>query len=162
SSGASSVNYDFDGDGFLDAIDRADTLYLYPDTGSFTARQVVENTYGCVAEAFENVKIEGEYILYTPNIFTPGDGNDLNNTFLPKGLGLENSVFNFYVFDRWGNLIFESTEYGDESTGGWDGTVQGRSGNIVQQDVYVWVIETTDHKGNPHKYIGHVTVAKLN
>ncbi|NQY09365.1 MAG: gliding motility-associated C-terminal domain-containing protein, partial [Flavobacteriales bacterium] len=162
SSGASSVNYDFDGDGFLDAINVTDTLFVYQDTGTFVARQVVENIYGCIDETTEIVKIEGEYILYTANIFTPGDGNNLNNTFIPKGLGLENSVFNFYIFDRWGNLIFESTEYGDESTGGWDGTVQGMSGTIVQQDVYVWVIETTDHKGNPHKYIGHVTVAKLN
>ncbi|NQY12052.1 MAG: gliding motility-associated C-terminal domain-containing protein, partial [Flavobacteriales bacterium] len=160
SSGASSVNYDFDGDGFLDAINISDTLYIYPDTGSFEARQVVENIYGCVAEAFQDIKIEGEYILYTPNIFTP-DGNGRNETFLPKGLGLENSVFNFYVFDRWGNLIYESDFYGTDGSGGWPGTV-GNGSKIVQQDVYVWVIETTDHKGNPHKYIGHVTVAFLN
>ena len=99
-------------------------------------------------------------------IFTP-DGNGTNDYFVPKGLGLANTVFNFYIFDRWGNMIYKSTEYGENFVG-WDGKVQTKSGRNtktnnghVQEDVYIWVIETTDHNGDPHKYIGHVTVAIL-
>ncbi|MEO7089003.1 MAG: gliding motility-associated C-terminal domain-containing protein, partial [Bacteroidia bacterium] len=60
-----------------------------------------------------------------------------------------------YIFDRWGNLIFYTTNLSQ----GWDGKVMGGA-NIVQQDVYVWKIVTKDFLGHNHQYIGHVSVVR--
>ena len=58
------------------------------------------------------------------------------------------------IFDRWGNLIFESNDINK----GWDGKVQGgRSGELVQEDVYVWKVDLVDVRDYTHNYIGHVT-----
>ena len=56
------------------------------------------------------------------------------------------------IFDRWGELIFQSNEF----RRGWDGSVKGHSKKATQ-DVYVYKIYVKDLKGNRHKFVGHVT-----
>ena len=76
-----------------------------------------------------------------------------NDIFMPEGIGIYRDHFEFYVFNRWGELIFES--YNPEL--GWDGTYMNKT---VQIDAYVWIIRTWDHNDIPHEYMGHVTVVK--
>ena len=57
------------------------------------------------------------------------------------------------IFDRWGNLIFETRDI----TKGWDGTLKGTR---CQEDVYVWKAEfenAGDHNVS-HKLVGHVSL----
>ena len=76
-----------------------------------------------------------------------------NDVFLPEGIGIGRDNFEFYVFNRWGELVFESYN----PSIGWDGTYKG---NNVKLDVYVWLIRTLDNKQQPHEYMGHVTVIR--
>jgi gliding motility-associated-like protein len=92
----------------------------------------------------------GSSILYIPNCFTPnGDGK--NEVFMPKGDGI--TSYDMKIFNRWGQLIFETTDINQ----GWDGRYKG---NKVQIDVYVCVVDyTTECTGtNPVHKITHVTV----
>ena len=57
------------------------------------------------------------------------------------------------IFDRWGEMIASWNDL----NGHWDGTYKGR---IVQQDVYVWVIDATDIYDKKTKRTGTVTVVK--
>jgi gliding motility-associated-like protein len=93
----------------------------------------------------------GSLNIYVPNSFTP-NGNGLNEVFMAKG---EVMTFNMKIFDRWGALIFESSDINK----GWDGFYKGR---LVQEDVYVWLIEysTNCTVGGPKRKIGHVSVQK--
>src|SRR4051794_21122795 len=52
--------------------------------------------------------------LYNPSAFTP-NGDGLNDTFGIKGDGIKN--YHIYVFDRWGKVIFESSNPKEQ----WDG-----------------------------------------
>ena len=74
----------------------------------------------------------------------------------PHGIALGAlQMHNKIVFDRWGNLIFESNSI----TQGWDGTANGSS-EQVQEDVYVWKIKARDCNGRGWERIGHVTVIR--
>jgi gliding motility-associated-like protein len=75
----------------------------------------------------------GSPSVYVPNCFTP-NGNGLNEIFYAKGDNI--TSFNMKIFDRWGELIFESSDIND----GWDGFYKGSK---VQNDVYVVVIDYT-------------------
>ncbi|MCC6691664.1 MAG: gliding motility-associated C-terminal domain-containing protein, partial [Bacteroidia bacterium] len=57
------------------------------------------------------------------------------------------------VFDRWGQLIFDTRD----QTKGWDGTYKKQN---CMQDVYVYIINTTDIKSHDKNYIGHVTLVR--
>lgn len=97
------------------------------------------------------ITIDPEFHLYIPNVFTP-DGNGLNDVFQPKGIGIDETDYKMLIFDRWGELIFQSNEFRK----GWDGTVKGHSKKATQ-DVYVYKIYVKDLKGNRHEFVGHVT-----
>lgn len=72
---------------------------------------------GCVAQASVWVDVLG-HVIYVPNVFTPN--NDLlNDDFRVYGQGF--AEIEFMVFDRWGELIFRTTDIYK----GWDGTYKG-------------------------------------
>ena len=58
-----------------------------------------------------------------------------------------------FIFDRWGMMLFSTTDF----TKGWNGGVNGGS-RICQQDTYVYLIEVTDSLGKKHSYMGRVTL----
>ncbi|HIA07118.1 MAG TPA: T9SS type B sorting domain-containing protein, partial [Flavobacteriales bacterium] len=96
-------------------------------------------------------------VLFTPNTFTPdGDGN--NEFFFPKGIGIEEETFSFYIYDRWGDMVFKS-EGSFTNVIGWDG-IANNGKETSQQDVFVWLIRTEDQNGNAHEYVGHVTLLR--
>jgi gliding motility-associated-like protein len=126
--------------------------HIYGDTGTYTITLTATNQFGCTDVISYNIIIEGEYVIYVPNSFTP-DGDGINDDFFPQGIGIDRDNFKFMIFNRWGELIFE-TENPDNH---WDGKYKGI---LSQTDVYVWKIQTRDEKNLPHDHIGHVTLLK--
>lgn len=70
-----------------------------------------------------------------------------------KGYGIVDYGFNFYVFDRWGTLIF----YSNDKAIGWDGIYKGE---VAQQDTYLYRIECLDIFGESHTKKGHINLLK--
>jgi len=94
----------------------------------------------------------GSSVIWFPNSFTP-DGNDLNETFRGYGEGV--LEFHLMLFDRWGQLIFETYDFNTP----WNGYFEGR---LVQQDVYVWVADYRLSCADQQRIrrIGHVSVIR--
>lgn len=124
------------------------------DAGDYDVCLTVTNNYGCADTYCDVVVIDGEMLVYVPNAFTP-DGDGVNDLFFAEGFALEKSDdFTMYIFNRWGELIWES----HNATVGWDGTAKGQK---VQTDVYVWKVIVRDpYNGNKLDMIGHVTVLR--
>jgi gliding motility-associated-like protein len=122
-------------------------------SGTYTVKLFVINTNGCADSIEHSVKVEPEFSFFIPNAFTPGEKDGDNDTFFAKGVGIVH--YHMRIFDRWGNLIFDTTEIGT----GWDGHIRN-TGDIAIGDVYVWKVELTDVFGKKHAYIGTVTLTK--
>ena len=129
--------------------------FSYNDPGSYTVQLIVTNTFGCTDTAYNDVIVLPEYTLYVPNAFTPLNNDGINDTFMPQGVGIDPNDFELSIFDRWGSLIYKTTDVNK----GWDGRANGGD-KIAQIDVYVWKIITKDFNGNEKEYIGHVTIVK--
>jgi len=128
--------------------------HSYTDSGKMCASLTVTNEHGCTADTTECIDVEPIFIIYIPNAFTP-NGDGLNEVFTAKGVGIKS--FEMWIFDRWGQQLYHVT---DMSTG-WNGTVQGgTSGQIVQEDTYVYLIEVNDVFNKSHRYVGRVSVIK--
>jgi gliding motility-associated-like protein len=126
--------------------------HTYSDTGTFTVTLTITNQFGCTDQVSYTVTVEGDYILFTPNGFTP-DGDGINDVFFPQGIGIDPERYELLIFNRWGELIFESYN----PNNGWDGQYKGQK---AKQDVYVWKVKAFDHKGQQHDYIGHITLLR--
>ncbi len=130
------------------------TSYTYHDTGTYNVKLIVENELGCSDTAYDVIHIRADFEIFIPNTFTPNE-DGLNDVFMPKGMGIDAAQFVFYVYDRWGNLIFES----DDPTIGWDGRANGGN-EIAQQDTYVWKIALKDELGLKHRFTGHINLIR--
>ncbi len=129
--------------------------HIYPEEdGEYTVTLIANSSYGCSDTATLVISIEDILIYYVPNTFTP-DGDEFNNVFKPIfTTGFDPYDYNLLVFNRWGEIIFESNDVAF----GWDGTFHGK---LVQNGTYTWKIEfketMTDKR---HKIIGHVNLIK--
>ncbi|MCD6018747.1 MAG: hypothetical protein K0S53_1868 [Bacteroidetes bacterium] len=130
-----------------------DIVHAYENGGDYCINLVAFNQYGCSNRATACLKIEQDFTFYVPNAFTPGSTRGVNDFF--TGYGTNIDKFEMWIFDRWGEKIYHTTDINS----GWDGKAK-QSSNIAKQEVYVYKIEVTDFRGNLHKYVGHVTLLK--
>jgi gliding motility-associated-like protein len=94
------------------------------------------------------------FTFYAPNAFSPNDDN-VNPVFLPTGEAWDNNTFTMWIYDRWGNLAFKSTDV----TKGWDGRYRSK-GDEAQEDTYIWKVQVNDIFGRRHDYHGVVNLLK--
>lgn len=152
-------------------------FHSYEDTGWYCITLIVSNNTGqCKDTTVKCIHVLGEFTFYIPNTFTP-NGELFNELFFGKGRGIKKYYIS--IFDRWGNLIYDCFREGydpaqDKSPAEglsaactWDGTVtnrgmdmNGKSGQLAQEDVYVWKVELTDIFDKKHSYIGHVNIVR--
>jgi gliding motility-associated-like protein len=134
SSGAESFIWTF-GDGLAGSFDESPT-YAYPEfeATSYSVMLIATNLAGCTDTLIEPIVFEEELIYYVPNTFTP-DGDALNNVFEPVFTsGYDPFDYSLLIFNRWGEVIFES----QDARLGWDGTYNGK---YVQDGTYSWKLE---------------------
>lgn len=111
------------------------TEHYYEDYGNYTITQITMGTNGCPDTATVEIKILPEYLIWIPNAFSPRTKDNLNDVFKPVMMGV--TAYTFYIFDRWGNEIFKTTNQEE----GWDGTYKGKP---CEEDVYIYKLEYKD------------------
>lgn len=144
--------WDFGDVGLHDTSRVKNPKHLYGDTGTYFTWLYVTTAYGCKDSTVKVIRIDDDYELFVPTAFSP-NADGLNEIFLPLSRGISPESYRMYVFDRWGNLIFQTSNIDK----GWDGT---RKGDVVLEDVYVWKIELKTTQGIKKSVHGQVSVVK--
>ncbi|MFM7021806.1 MAG: gliding motility-associated C-terminal domain-containing protein [Flavobacteriales bacterium] len=121
--------------------------------GKYTV--TLKNGQNCTVN--DTVKIDELCLasLFIPNAFTPLNKDGVNDIFCAKGINVDD--FHLMIFNRWGELIYESFDIEE----GWDGFYKGE---LVQIDVYVWKLswkgDSETRRQEKHEQVGSVTVMK--
>jgi len=119
---------------------------------NITYKVRVSDVAGCFAEDSINVKLyKIEPDLLVPSGFSPG-GDGLNDVFRPIPIGMR-SLNAFRVYNRWGQLLFSTTEQGR----GWDGKF---GGNPQDAGTYVWYVEGIDYTNKRIQRKGYVVLIR--
>ena len=146
----------------LDMLADVDSLTLtYTDnvsdlTGSISritylveAYEGFSNPLGFNEQSYSNeVLSEQEPKVYLPNAFMP---KGINNFLKPVIVFVGSDGYEFYIYNRWGQLIYQSDDPGD----GWDGTYNGE---YVPQGVYVYLLRFRNALNQPRQIKGNVAV----
>lgn len=127
------------------------------DTGNYTLAIAQTNAVCPKILAFEVKPDVCPVDLHLPNVFSPnGDGN--NDFFTPLSPGefgvYSFDKFNVKIFNRWGLLVYESSEVAFK----WNGT--NKSGKPESDGVYYYVVETTSNGTANKPMNGFVTLTK--
>lgn len=150
SQGAVYWTYNFGDDQFSHA---PNPVHLYGSFGTFDVLQTVVNEFDCMDTAWQRIVVDPEPLVYVPNAFTP-DKDGLNDVFKPSLDGFAIWEYELTIWDRWGEMIFETTDPG----AAWDG-MYGDS--PVQNGVYVWQIKLRAEGFLVNEVMrGHVTVVR--
>lgn len=131
--------------------------HIYKEEGFYTIRLTAYNQFDCSDSLIrENVvKVEKGGQVLIPNAFSPSGGatgsDGKNDVFLPLTRGV--TEFELLIFNRWGELLFESRD----PERGWDGTYNGR---LCQQDVYIYKMAGKYENGEQFVRIGDVNLIR--
>jgi len=117
---------------------------------------IVTSVEGCKDTTSRTITINEELIYYVPNSFTP-DEDDYNQEFRPVFTsGYDPSVYHLMIFNRWGTVVFESSDVNY----GWGGKY-GKDGTRAQEGSYTWKITYKLKMNDLHKSIvGSVNLLK--
>jgi gliding motility-associated-like protein len=126
-------------------------MYTYSGAGTYCPRLTVTNTAtGCVESTTICLDVLTGISMVIPNVFSP-NGDGINDVFSIKATGF--TSLNCDIFDRWGLKLYSFTG----ENGYWDGSE--KTGKAVD-GTYFYVIQTTDIKGEDHKYNGFIQLIK--
>jgi gliding motility-associated-like protein len=116
---------------------------------------IATSAEGCKDTTIKAITIEEELIIYIPNTFTP-DIDIFNPTFQPVFTsGHDPYFYTLLIFDRWGEIIFES----HDASIGWDGTFGDKKKS--QDGIYTWKIEFKLSKKDEHRMlVGSVNLVR--
>ncbi|MBK9700631.1 MAG: gliding motility-associated C-terminal domain-containing protein [Flavobacteriales bacterium] len=153
SDNASWFTWDFAGSGTSTLHDPS---FTFPDVlgGTYTVCLTAVNGNGCVDSICHPVVVLDLLAVHVPNAFTP-NADGINDHFMP--VFNEPSLlteYTFMIFDRWGELIWESVVPHEPWTGDYNGIP-------VQQEVYTWRLIYKDGRSfKKEAVMGHVTVLR--
>jgi len=141
----------------IDTSFKPNPTFHFPDRekGEYFVRLDVVDVNNCTDFLIEKIFIDPHFSLYIPNSFSP-NGDGINDTWRPISLGFNYDSYNVQVFDRWGNLIFISSD----PTESWDGLT--REGKEISVGVYSYRVSIGEDssKKNNHERIGKITIIK--
>jgi gliding motility-associated-like protein len=142
-----------------ESIDEPNGVFPITLTASFNYGSI-----SCSNVYMDSIKAEFGGTISTPNAFTPNEGGPSggevtefgdrsNDIFIPTTDGVVPGGFIMQIYDRWGVLIFESTN----PKIGWDGYYKGQ---LMPQGVYVYKLDLQLANGERESRIGDITLLR--
>jgi gliding motility-associated-like protein len=154
--GANSLDYSWQfGDGQSSSEYSPTHAYSNANEG-MNVTLTATSSFGCVGTATVFIPFKEEGDFYVPNSFTP-DEDEFNQNWLPIFTqGFDPFNFNVFIFDRWGEIVWENHDY----QRGWDGTY-GEKGGKAPDGVYIWRIEYKPVENDKKIVVmGHLTLMR--
>jgi gliding motility-associated-like protein len=134
-----------------------DTTFTYPaeTPGKYLVGLVALSNYGCADSTYRQIIVRNDLDVYIPNSFTP-DYDGINDVWLIKGKGYDFEGYHMMVFNRSGEVVFDSTD----PLQGWTGGHQ--NGTFFSPDgVYLYRCTMRDLEYEvSHLFEGHVTLLR--
>ncbi len=147
-------NFDEPNSGSFNTSNLQNPYHVFQDTGVFVVSLVVENSYGCTDTAYNDIVVWATGQLYYPNAFTPNN-DGLNDVYYAKGRYFDWSTFEMYVYNRWGQVVYQSNDVNE----GWNGRMKN-TGAKCPQDVYSLLIRVRGGDGKLRRYNGSITIVR--
>ena len=105
-------------------------VHQFIATGSYNVCLAVVNEIGCKDTTCQDIKVNIRTAIDVPGAFSP-NGDGINDKLFVMGAGVKE--FHFRIYNRWGEQIFETSDFNT----GWDGNYRGEDQNL---SVVAWTL----------------------
>ncbi|WP_241559201.1 gliding motility-associated C-terminal domain-containing protein [Chitinophaga barathri] len=147
STGATHYRWDF-GDG--NTSTEVNPTYQYLRTGTYDVCLIAFTEFGCTDTTCQQVSAIVNPLYDVPTAFSP-NGDGVNDIWEIKGFGIVH--YDMKVFNRWGQLVFQS----NDQKLGWNGRFNG---TVQPLDAYAFVLNIEFSDGNKVTKTGNVTLLR--
>lgn len=143
------TNFDF-GDGSGSNI--KNNIHSYQSAGAFPYSLIVTTEFGCADTTTGTIIIDDIGENYIPNVFTPNN-DGVNERFFIKGESITQS--DMKIFNRWGGLVFETSD----ALHGWNG-IEKHTGRPCSDGTYFYLIKITLENSRKYNFNGTVQLVR--
>ena len=152
--GADVFEWYVDGSIFSTDFEPSLELVFHPEYEYWVCLEA-KTEFGCSDSTCHSLFVEGEFWVYAPNTFTP-DNDGINDAFVPIVSGIDPTTYDLKIFNRWGEIVFESRTPGES----WIGNHQV-GGYFVPNGTYSWYLSAR-HAYNADFISegGHITIIR--
>ena len=148
--GANLLNWNFgDGEGLTSNV--STTTHTYSTLGTYTITLLTTSQNLCTDTATGTISIVEDINIFIPNSFSP-NGDGVNDEFFPTGTGISKENYSMEIYNRWGEMIFSTTDLSEH----W----KGNNSVTTLQDTFVYKINLKTIKGNKIVRTGTVTLIR--
>lgn len=140
----------------LDSVFYTDSIWelVFPqEPGIYDVQLMVYDTAGCFDVFTAPFEVRDDFRFYMPTGFTPND--DGLNDYLVPSFTYEPELYHLQIFNRFGDIVFDSKDYREE----WQGDFRG-NGYYVPNGVYSYIVTTRGVERDLKTYKGTVTVMR--
>ncbi|MDA9563746.1 gliding motility-associated C-terminal domain-containing protein [Flavobacteriales bacterium] len=121
----------------------------YDEIGTYTVMLVAEDEFGCVDTVYSDVTVGENVIL--PIVFSP-NGDGINDVFVGSSVGTVN--YDLTIYNRWGEIVFES----EATKAEWTGHTFG--GQECLPGTYFYTLTASGVSGEDYSRNGYVTLVR--
>ena len=122
--------------------------------GNYFVQLTVNDNFGCSDSYIREVVAVEDYFIWTPSAFTPnGDGK--NDLYIPRFHNVIEETFQFFIYDKWGKLVFETTDMNN----GWNGIRQD-NGKIADNSSYSFIAKFITYRNELQEKTGSFILLK--
>ena len=134
-------------------------IHIYPDGAAvYRVKLYASNHIGCIDSTSKLITVFQDIAIYVPNTFTPNK-DEINQVFLPVLTdGFIEESYHLTIFNRWGELVFESRDPAD----GWNGLCgNDDSDKGCPVGSYIWKVSVAVEESSEMKFfMGHVNLVR--
>jgi hypothetical protein len=133
--------------------------HTFTEAGEYEVSLLVTKD-GCENEMVKIISVgDTRKNLYIPNVFSPWATNPENQVVKVYGAGISTEEFHFRILNRWGNILFETTNLSFAQNTGWDGKARG-TGEMQALGVYTFMLKGKFLDGEKIERTGAITMVK--
>tara|TARA_B100001057_G_scaffold150483_1_gene150401 strand:- start:2093 stop:4309 length:2217 start_codon:yes stop_codon:yes gene_type:complete len=122
--------------------------------GNYFVQLTVTDDFNCSDSYIREVVAVEDYFIWSPSAFTPnGDGK--NDLYIPRFHNVIEESFEFFIYDKWGKLVYETTDINI----GWDG-IRIDNGKIADNSSYSYIAKFITYRNQLHKKTGSFLLLK--
>lgn len=144
------------GDGTASASSMNTATHSYNVTGDITVTLGV-NKGACYTEVQKNFTVIDNQNLFVPNVISPLSTNEENNKAKVYGENISPSQFSFEVYNRWGLLVYQTTNLNEAQTQGWNGNSKNEES---ENNVFTYIVRGSFNDGDSFEKTGTITLIK--
>lgn len=149
SSGAIDYYWNF---GDNDSSSLESPYHLYPTIpAEYNVYLIAVSQHGCKDTSWQHLPVIGEYTFYAPTAFSP-DNDGKNEVWRVYATNIDFSTFHLAIYDRWGEIIFETNDINKI----WNGRT--KNGKLIPVGTYTWMVTFKDDHEVTRTKTGPVTV----